>query len=150
MAEALCKLHFEITENVRTIRSTTTNRGLKRKRVTTIPSKVKECDSQIMGNFPNARELLSLDESYFLVKYSPILGYRAKHILKLAKDFESGKLTGLEELEEAAEKAFYHEEMIMKKIKGFGPFACANVLMCIRFYEKVPADSETIRHLQQV
>ncbi|PON34375.1 DNA glycosylase [Parasponia andersonii] len=154
MAEALCKLQFEVTENhVHPIKKTTTstsNKGLKRKRAKT--KATDDDDSQIMGNFPNAREIASLDKSYFLEKYTPILGYRAKHILSLAKDFESGKLNGLEVAEKAEEEALHHEEMIliMKKIRGFGPFVCANVLMCIRIYENVPADSETIRHLQQV
>lgn len=153
MAEVLCKLQHEIDENVHGIRSATTaNKGLKRKRANTKPRIAKvENTSQIMGNFPNARELASLEESYFLEKYNPLLGYRAKDILKLAKDFESRKLVWLGEMEEAADEnaSLYHEKMIMK-IKGFGPFACANVMMCIRYYQKVPVDSETIRHLQQV
>ncbi|KAJ0007520.1 hypothetical protein Pint_30695 [Pistacia integerrima] len=38
----------------------------------------------------------------------------------------------------------------LKDNKGFGTFVCANILFCIGFYEKVPTDSETIRHLKEV
>ncbi|KAJ0020536.1 hypothetical protein Pint_30882 [Pistacia integerrima] len=38
----------------------------------------------------------------------------------------------------------------LKDNKGFGPFVCANILFCIGIYEKVPTDSETIRHLKEV
>jgi hypothetical protein len=38
----------------------------------------------------------------------------------------------------------------LKGIDGFGPFTCANVLMCMGFYHVIPTDSETIRHLRQV
>ncbi|KAJ7967904.1 DNA glycosylase [Quillaja saponaria] len=37
----------------------------------------------------------------------------------------------------------------LKEIDGFGPFTCANVLMCMGYYNVIPTDTETIRHLAQ-
>ncbi|KAM6570827.1 hypothetical protein CsatA_014907 [Cannabis sativa] len=145
MAEALCELQFDITQN------NLGRRGVKRKLM--FP-KEREDGSvvKMLGNFPNAREIGDLDESYFMKRMSPLLGYRAKHIYKMAKDIHnSGTLSiVMRELEEASEKRLVREDMIMNKIKGFGPFASANILMCLSYYQKIPVDSETIRHLQQV
>ncbi|KAK4605634.1 hypothetical protein RGQ29_000083 [Quercus rubra] len=49
-------------------------------------------------------------------------------------------------------KTSSYEEIFDKlsKIKGFGPYACATLMMCIGFYQMVPMDTETKRHLQQV
>ena len=38
----------------------------------------------------------------------------------------------------------------LSELKGFGPFVVATILMCMGCYEKVPVDSETKRHLNQV
>ncbi|XP_062089773.1 uncharacterized protein LOC133796318 [Humulus lupulus] len=145
MAEALCKLQYDISQNnVDGVSSRT--RGVKRKLV--YPKENEKVMK--IGNFPNAREIVSRGENDFMERMSPVLGYRAKHIFKLAKDVHSGKLSVLRELEEASEKRLCREDMIINKIRGFGPFACANILMCVGHYQKVPVDSETIRHLQQI
>ncbi|GLU24739.1 hypothetical protein SLE2022_406370 [Rubroshorea leprosula] len=126
MARTLCQLQAKLT-------CKTKKRG-KRKR-----------SEPRMGNFPNAKELARLDEGF--LKRHCNLGYRANYVIELARNVNSGKLR-LEEFEEAT----CHEQVFrqMMKINGFGPFACSNVLMCIRFYQKVPADTETVRHLKKV
>ncbi|KAA8544446.1 hypothetical protein F0562_022514 [Nyssa sinensis] len=103
---------------------------------------------QSLGNFPTPKELASLNVE-ILRKYCN-LGLRAAHILKFAQSVESGKLN-LKKFEEVCDSASYEKLYgILKNVKGFGPFASATVLMCIGYYEKVPHDTETIRHLSQI
>ncbi|KAF3440646.1 hypothetical protein FNV43_RR18930 [Rhamnella rubrinervis] len=103
------------------------------------------------GNFPSPSELANLDE-IFLAKRCK-LGYRASRILKLGQDILQGRIH-LRQLEETSmERSLSNYSKLaeqMKQIHGFGPFTCANVLMCMGFYHVIPADSETVRHLNQV
>ena len=152
MAEALCKLQFEIANNTETSR----RKCLKRKLANNAPSnEAKKADDPtpqiLIGDFPTSKEIVGLDKNYFLTRLQPVLGYRATYILELAIGIESGKI-GLQELEEAAEKALPYEKVQKEimKIKGIGAFASANVLMCLGYYQNIPADSETKRHLRQV
>ncbi|KAI4367065.1 hypothetical protein MLD38_022846 [Melastoma candidum] len=105
----------------------------------------------VVGNFPSPSELASLDED-FLAKRCK-LGYRAGRIVKLAKGIVEGSIQ-LGELEEMCDMPSLsrYDEIAerLRAIDGFGPFTCANVLMCMGYYHVVPADSETIRHLKQV
>lgn len=138
MARALCELQFELTNTCKGKRK----RG---KSSTTIQAEVR------MGNFPNSKELACLEESYLHGKCS-ILGYRATSILLLAKNVETGRVS-LQEIEEAIHKELYDYKKMYQKLRninGFGSYTCANVLMCIRHYQIVPADTETIRHIRQV
>ncbi|XP_010252239.1 PREDICTED: uncharacterized protein LOC104593879 [Nelumbo nucifera] len=104
-----------------------------------------------IGNFPNPREIAGLNEALLAKRCN--LGYRASRILKLAQSIVQGKLQ-LRELEEDCngESSSLYAMLFNKfrEIDGFGPFTCANVLMCMGFYEMIPVDSETIRHLKQV
>ncbi|XP_048334558.2 uncharacterized protein LOC107425687 [Ziziphus jujuba] len=107
--------------------------------------------SDRIGNFPSPSELANLDEN-FLAKRCK-LGYRASRILKLAQDIVKGRIQ-LGQLEETSmERSLSNYDKLadqLKQIHGFGPFTCANVLMCMGFYHVIPVDSETIRHLKQV
>ncbi|KAG2666936.1 hypothetical protein I3760_15G088900 [Carya illinoinensis] len=166
MAKALCELQSQLANGLISMECEDLNKkslhkGSKRKRVTEKLTEDKKCaedcsDSQMLngknttslGNFPSSRELVSLDE-YFLKKHCN-LGYRAKRILQLAKRVESGKLD-LQKFEKESNSVSAQEVYAkLKRVKGFGPFACANLMMCMGFYEMVPMDSETRRHLQQV
>ncbi|XP_041020590.1 uncharacterized protein LOC121262259 [Juglans microcarpa x Juglans regia] len=168
MAKALCGLQSQLANGLIStkcddLNKKSPNKGSKRKRAATEKlTEDKKCaedrsDSQMLngkgmpsdlGNFPSSRELVSLDE-YFLEKHCN-LGYRAKRILQLAKHVESGKLD-LQKFEKESNSVSSQEVFVkLKRIKGFGPFACANLMMCMGFYEMVPMDSETRRHLQQV
>lgn len=104
-----------------------------------------------IGNFPNAGELAKFDERFLAKRCG--LGYRAGRILKLAKDIVDGRIQ-LEQLEEVVDEASLANYNILAerllKLDGFGPFTCANVLVCMGFYHVIPSDSETIRHLNQV
>lgn len=104
-----------------------------------------------VGNFPSPNELANLDKN-FLAKRCK-LGYRASRIIKLAQAIveEKIQLRQLEELSKDASLSSYKQlEDQLKQIEGFGPFTCANVLMCMGYYHVIPTDSETIRHLNQV
>ncbi|KAI3987382.1 hypothetical protein MKX01_016791 [Papaver californicum] len=106
-----------------------------------------------IGDFPSAAELANLDDQ-FLAKQCG-LGYRAARIVKLAQSIVEGKLQ-LEKLEEEIVSAETDPSVYDKlasqllEINGFGNFTCANVLMCMGFYQVIPTDSETIRHLKKV
>lgn len=104
-----------------------------------------------VGNFPSPKELASLDESFLAKRCG--LGYRAGRIIKLAKGIVEGSIQ-LKELEESCSNPSLsnYDKMVeqLRGIDGFGPFTCANVLMCLGYYHVIPTDSETIRHLKQV
>lgn len=140
MAEALCKLQFEI-------------KGRRRRRqeiphTTLRKEKINMDEVECLGNFPNSTELMMLDEETLRERCN--LGYRAKRILELARSFENGEAK-LKKFEKAVETRYVKEvcEMLDKK-RGFGPFASANVLMCMGYYERIPTDSETLRHVKEV
>jgi 3-methyladenine DNA glycosylase/8-oxoguanine DNA glycosylase len=165
MAKALCELQSELAGN---IVKHPTKIGLKRKQqATQKQSKVnKNCSNpqlledniirvQALGNFPSSKELATLkvkdkDKEDFLQKRCN-LGLRAHYIIEFAVRVESGKLN-LKKFEEAFGRASSYKEIYkkLKKINGFGSYVCANLMMCIGFYQMVPVDSETKRHLQQV
>ncbi|PON38673.1 DNA glycosylase [Parasponia andersonii] len=117
------------------------------------------CDPQLsrdtgfdrIGNFPTPTELAKLDKN-FLAKRCK-LGYRAGRIVRLAKGIVEGRIQ-LRQLEETCmERSLSSYSKLAEKLRridGFGPFTCANVLMCMGYYHVIPTDSETIRHLKQV
>uniref|UniRef100_A0A803PIT0 HhH-GPD domain-containing protein n=2 Tax=Cannabis sativa TaxID=3483 RepID=A0A803PIT0_CANSA len=115
------------------------------------PHLVTDTGFDKVGNFPTPTELAKLDKN-FLAKRCK-LGYRAGRIVKLAQGIVEGRIQ-LRQLEEnCMERSLnsYHKlAEQLRQIDGFGPFTCANVLMCMGFYHVIPTDSETIRHLAQV
>ncbi|OMO99235.1 hypothetical protein CCACVL1_03881 [Corchorus capsularis] len=109
------------------------------------------CEIQAKQNFPTSKEIACLDEKY--LRDDCKLGYRAKAILQLAKKIETRKLDKLiNKLEDQSSDITSYQESYekLKDIKGFGDFVCSNIMMCIGYYEKIPSDSETIRHLKMV
>lgn len=132
---------------------------MRRKEATNIPSKVNKCveanlnlqmsesNAPQLGNFPSSKELAALNEE--ILKNHCKLGYRARSILELARKFERGNLE-LDKFDKGFDMAYEKVYEKLMKIKGFGPFACANVKMCTGFYQEVPVDSETLRHMREV
>ncbi|KAJ7942488.1 DNA glycosylase [Quillaja saponaria] len=103
-----------------------------------------------IGNFPSPRELAKFDENFLAERCK--LGYRANRILKLAQEIVQGgvQLRHLEEVSNDSGLSSYNKLADqLKEIDGFGPFTCANVLMCMGYYNVIPTDTETIRHLAQ-
>lgn len=111
----------------------------------------EECWWDVVGNFPSPRELASLDEGFLAKRCN--LGYRAGRIVKLSQGIVEGRIN-LSQLEEICDtqclSSYADLTERLRQIDGFGPFTCANVLMCMGFYHAIPTDSETIRHLKQV
>ncbi|TYH70687.1 hypothetical protein ES332_D05G133700v1 [Gossypium tomentosum] len=180
MAKALCELQFEIQHQISSskaaeddfIPKTPAGKESKRKlRVSKVSmrleskfteSKVDNSVSDLqlsqepldfvgMGSFPSPEELANLDESFLAKRCN--LGYRASRILKLAQGVVQGNIQLTQPEEDCKETSFSSYDKLsqrLRQIDGFGPFTCANVLMCMGFYHVIPADSETIRHLKQV
>lgn len=115
------------------------------------PEVTENDSSSTVGNFPTPRELARLDENFLAKRCG--LGYRAGRVIKLAQGVVEGRIL-LRELECAdGTLSLSDYDMLAEKLRvidGFGPFTCANVLMCMGYYHVIPADSETMRHLKQV
>ena len=162
MARALCERQAKLADgwNSENIVKHPKKKGLKRKKFARKQSKVNNCvdesysNSQLLegnninvktlGNFPSSKELATLTKDK--LKKRCKLGYRGCHIFELAERAEEGKL------KLKLKKTSSYEEIFDKlsKIKGFGPYACTTLMMCIGLYQMVPMDTETKRHLQQV
>ncbi|XP_051151966.1 uncharacterized protein LOC127265960 isoform X2 [Andrographis paniculata] len=104
-----------------------------------------------IANFPSPEELARLDEKFLAKRCG--LGYRAGRVINLARGIIQGTIQ-LDVFEDACgtpSLSVYNSLFEkLRAIDGFGPFTCANVLVCMGFYHNIPTDSETIRHLKQV
>ena len=145
-------------ENSENIVKRPKKKGLKRKKFARKQSTVNKCEAEscsnsqllegnnikvkALGNFPNSKELATLTKDY--LKKRCKLGYRACHIFELAERTEKGKLK-LKLKKTSSYKKIFDK---LSKIKGFGPYACATLMICIGFHQMVPMDTETKRHLQ--
>ncbi|XP_010247913.1 PREDICTED: uncharacterized protein LOC104590857 [Nelumbo nucifera] len=144
MATALCELQLELkggsVDKNAEHASMTQRIGLKRKQATNAVNVV----NTTIGDFPSSKELASLNDNFLNDRLK--LGYRARQILKLAQGVEAG-IIRLEKLEGEEEEAVYKKLM---RIEGIGSFTCATILMSIGFYDKIPADTETVSHFQEL
>ncbi|KAJ4790756.1 N-glycosylase/DNA lyase [Rhynchospora pubera] len=109
-------------------------------------------DEVEIGDFPTPDELAALDAEYLGVRCK--LGYRAQRIVSLAQSVVRGdvQVNKMEELCNDSNMLSFYDTLYAQLlgIPGFGPFTCANVLMCLGYFHKIPADTETIRHLKSV
>ncbi|KAK4383714.1 hypothetical protein Sango_2749700 [Sesamum angolense] len=134
MAEALCDLQQHCGK-----------KGSKRKRRSGDGWKAVEDDGRrISRNFPSPKEIACLDEETLNGHCN--LGYRASIILDVARNIENGSLN-LGDLSDG-DASWVRQRLL--KIKGFGPFTVANIMMCLGFYQNIPVDTETIKHLEEV
>ncbi|XP_059623191.1 uncharacterized protein LOC132266353 [Cornus florida] len=176
MSRELCKLQLELSSGLichdvligrkkGTTNSIGRRKGLKRKLQATYKNSSDDEDAAaaagLLGNFPSPQELAKLNAKMLEERCN--LGYRATRILNFSKRVASGKLE-LKEPEDLVNDYDYdnHDDtnavpvpylqlqQNLMKVKGFGPFACTNVLMCSGYYRQVPKDSETIRHCVQI
>nr|GMC52807.1 DNA-3-methyladenine glycosylase [Ipomoea batatas] len=143
MAKALCKFQYELDKGVLVKRNGGTWRRKQR-------SVVEAC-SLGLGNFPSCEEIALLSESDELNKFCN-LGYRARFILRLAQHIVSGKLQ-LQKYEMMKmndnTKTTTQIMASLQTIKGVSKFASANIMMCLGYYQFIPCDTETIRHLKE-
>ncbi|KAG8633951.1 hypothetical protein MANES_18G143300v8 [Manihot esculenta] len=162
MAEALCKLQPQLASVLEYETSKARKQGKRfephagpvlkgktRFKVNNKRAKLEPNPSlEGMANFPSSKELALVDVDYLNMRCN--LGHRAKTIIDLAVSVESGKLK-LKEHESSVltiggvDDSHVDISNQLKKIKGLGPFTCANILMCIGFYHQIPTDTETIR-----
>ncbi|KDP47043.1 hypothetical protein JCGZ_10770 [Jatropha curcas] len=104
--------------------------------------------NNVVANFPSARELAKVDEEFLKKRCN--VGHRAKTIISLVNAIESERLK-LDDFENALLSNSYEQiRSEILKIKGIGPFTCANILMCIGHYIDIPIDSETIRLVKKI
>ncbi|XVF33869.1 hypothetical protein REPUB_Repub18cG0008800 [Reevesia pubescens] len=146
MARALCELQAEIAAAHFKRKSIASNSNVK-----ILTKRLKHrSNSESIENFPTSTELAYLDEKYLNKRCN--LGYRAGCIVQLGRKIEQGELDQLNKLEEESFDTTSYENLYQKlmKIKGFGPFVCSNIMMCVGFYKRIPSDTETIRHLKEV
>ncbi|KAK8530670.1 hypothetical protein V6N12_013175 [Hibiscus sabdariffa] len=142
---ALCELQPEIA-------LVNGSAHLKRKRSKQKPSSSNS--SECIQNFPSWKELVAwtrVNATYLEKRCN--LGYRAASILQLATMFAQGKLVedNITKIEQSSDPtAFETLYQNLLEIKGFGPFVCSNIMMCVGFYQRIPSDTETVRHLKQV
>ncbi|XP_020547100.1 uncharacterized protein LOC110011389 [Sesamum indicum] len=130
MAEALCDLRQHCGK-----------KGSKRKRRSGDGPKAVDDDRwQMSRNFPTPKEIACLDEE--TLNRHCNLGYRASIVLDVARNIENGNLN-LEDFESAMSDASWIRQRLLK-IKGFGPFTVANIMMCLGFYQYIPV---TVKHL---
>ncbi|XP_043696634.1 uncharacterized protein LOC122647267 [Telopea speciosissima] len=162
MAKALCDLQLQLSggsvdeESICSSKKMRTGRrGLKRKNrmmVSYDPSPPSFFEERIRayGNFPTSKDLANLDVE--LLEKHCNLGYRASYILQLAKQIETGGIKLLEKQDEEDEDKDYYDNLYkkLKRLNGFGSFVCDNMLMCLGLYERIPTDTETLRHLGKV
>ncbi|ERN14505.1 uncharacterized protein LOC18442764 isoform X1 [Amborella trichopoda] len=101
------------------------------------------------GNFPCPEELANLDEK--ILEKRCKVGFRSKRIVKLAQSIVEGALD-LGKIEVLSQQDPIHLDGLMRQllsIYGVGPYVCNNVLMSMGIYQRIPADTETLRHLKQ-
>ena len=98
------------------------------------------------GDFPTPGELGEWSEAR--LKKMCKVGYRAKRILRLARDVERGRL----ELAWFEDPARDTDELYeaLTGIYGVGPYAAHNILQLLGRYDRLPVDSETLRHFRQL
>ncbi|KAL0420220.1 UNVERIFIED_CONTAM: hypothetical protein Slati_3044900 [Sesamum latifolium] len=135
MAKALCDLQQHCGK-----------KGTKRKRRRSGDGSkgVEDDGGRMSRNFPTPKEIAHLDEE--TLNRHCNLGYRAAIILDVARNIENGSLN-LEDFESDDASWIRHR---LLKIKGFGPFTVANIMMCLGFYQNIPVDTETFKHLEEV
>lgn len=136
MAEGLCVLQKRLDVKEGLVRNA--KRGRK---------KASDCDEESWGNFPSIEELALLDSKENLLRINCKLGYRARWVMLLVENVTKGKICLMD-----LEKLFDGNQLypILRSFNGFGDFAASNAFMCMGFYDRVPCDTETIRHFKQV
>jgi 3-methyladenine DNA glycosylase/8-oxoguanine DNA glycosylase len=98
------------------------------------------------GAFPTPAELARCTPGELKRKCK--VGYRADRIIRFARDVDSGKLdlTWFEAPARTTDE-LYHA---LREIHGIGDYAANNILQHLDRYDRLPVDSETLRHFREV
>lgn len=97
------------------------------------------------GDFPTPPELASWTPA----KLAEVcrVGYRADRIIRLARQVDSGKLdlAWFEDPNRATEEL----NDALLELHGIGPYAANNILQLLGRHDRLPIDSEVIRHMKE-
>lgn len=96
------------------------------------------------GDFPTAGQLARVQPADLQKRCRT--GYRAERIVRLARDVVDGRidLTQFEQPDRTTDELFD----ALRRIHGLGPYAASNILQHLGHYDRLPVDSELIRHLK--
>ncbi|QNN23689.1 hypothetical protein HED60_15885 [Planctomycetales bacterium ZRK34] len=96
------------------------------------------------GGFPTARQLAAVKPAVLQKRCR--VGYRADRMVKLARDVVEGRLdmAWFESPDRTTDELFD----ALRRIHGVGPYAASNILQHLGHYDRLPVDSELIRHLK--
>ncbi|MBI1372553.1 MAG: hypothetical protein GC159_07305 [Phycisphaera sp.] len=97
------------------------------------------------GDFPTPGELAKWTPAR--LKKVCRVGYRAERIIRLARDVEAGRLdlAWFEHVDRTTDELYD----ALLAIHGIGPYAAANMLQLLGHYDRLPVDTETVRHFRQ-
>jgi 3-methyladenine DNA glycosylase/8-oxoguanine DNA glycosylase len=97
------------------------------------------------GDFPTPGELAGTSAAS-LARLCKV-GYRAERIVRLGADVAEGRLdmAWFEQMSRSSGELF--EGLL--QIYGIGPYAANNILQALGRYDRVPIDSETVRHFRK-
>lgn len=91
------------------------------------------------SNFSDSKEITEIDIE--ILRKQCKVGYRAKYIIKFAREVESGRLQH-DELEQAALiRSSVRGFRRLMKMEGIGYYTCPSIVMCVGFYEYVPVNT---------
>ncbi len=97
------------------------------------------------GDFPTPAELAAWSPTR--PKAATKVGYRAERIIRLARDVHTGRLdlAWFEHPARTTDELYEH----LIDIYGVGDYAANNILQHLGRYDRLPIDSETLRHFRQ-
>ena len=98
------------------------------------------------GAFPTPAELASWAPSQLAERCK--VGYRAERIIRLARDVEAGRLdlAWFEQPERTTDELY----RALRRIHGIGDYAANNILQLLGHYDRLPVDTETLRHFRHL
>jgi 3-methyladenine DNA glycosylase/8-oxoguanine DNA glycosylase len=94
--------------------------------------------------FPTAEKIARYSPKA-LNKVSPV-GYRSEYLIGLAKHFTKDPLLGSIE---SNGLDYEVADAVVRKIKGFGDYATAHMLILAGYYDKVPIDTVVVAYLKE-
>jgi len=97
------------------------------------------------GAFPEPADLAGVRVD--VLQRRTRVGYRAERIVRLARDAASGRLDLASFEQDGLSAQTLYEKL--RALHGFGDYAANNMLQLLGRYDRVPIDSETIRHFRQ-
>ncbi len=97
------------------------------------------------GDFPTPTELAAVEPD--VLNATCRVGYRAAWMIELARRVADGELDldGFEQPGRTTEELY----AALREIRGFGDYAANNILQLLGRFDRLPIDTETIRHMRE-